>query len=125
MSEWKKLGFDSRFEWEVYEDSDKVRTTHHDTVLPFTVERKYNPDFRIVTRTKKIVHIETKGYFTSADRSKTRLVIAQNPGIDLRLVFMNAHNRLNRKSKTTYAQWCDKYNIKWAEKRIPKEWYNE
>jgi hypothetical protein len=46
----------------------------------------------------------------------------QNPDIDIRFLFVNANNKLNKSSKTTYGAWCDKHKILWAEKRIPNEW---
>lgn len=121
----KPDGFDSRFEQEVFEASDKRKTTYHPEKFKYVVERTYTPDFKIKGRRGKEIYVETKGYWTGSDRSKHLAVVAQNPDIDLRLVFMNAHNRLNKRSKTTYAMWCDKHGVKWAEKRIPKEWYNE
>ena len=51
-------------------------------------------------------------------------VINQHKDKDIRMVFMRPYNKLNKGSKTTYAQWCDKNNIKWADKFIPKEWIN-
>jgi predicted nuclease of restriction endonuclease-like RecB superfamily len=125
MSEWRKAGFDSKFEYDVYQSSVKSRTKHHDGAIAYTTMRMYHPDFKIKTRSGKQIFIETKGYWTGADRSKHLSVVHQNPNIDLRLVFMNARNRLNKTSKTTYAAWCDKRNIKWAEGSIPREWYNE
>ena len=53
------------------------------------------------------------------------LVIAQHPELDIRMVFMRPNNKLNKNSRTTYAQWCDKNNIKWANKYIPTEWIKE
>ena len=67
-------------------------------------------------------YIEFKGYFRPSDRRKHILVRNQNPDIDIRFVFLNANNKLNKNSKTTYADWCDKYNFKWAEKIIPEQW---
>ncbi len=63
-----------------------------------------------------------KGFFDFADRQKHLLVKEQNPDIDIRFLFVNANNKLNKSSKTTYGAWCDKHKILWAEKRIPNEW---
>ena len=49
----------------------------------------------------------------------------QNPTIDIRFVFTNSKNKINKKSKTTYADWCDKYGFKYADKVIPEEWFSE
>jgi len=45
--------------------------------------------------------------------------------LDIRFVFSNSRNKLNKKSKTTYADWCDKHGFKWADKQIPKSWIDE
>jgi hypothetical protein len=38
------------------------------------------------------------------------------------MVFMNAYNKLRKGSNTTYARWCEKKNIQYAHKTIPKSW---
>ena len=81
--------------------------------------KKYTPDFHL---SKQDIYIETKGFFDLADRQKHLLVRQQNPDIDIRFLFVNANNKLNKSSKTTYGAWCDKHKILWAEKRIPNEW---
>ena len=86
-----------------------------------TEQRKYIPD---VILPNGIV-IELKGRFTAKDRKKMLLVIKQHPELDIRMVFMRPKNKLNKNSSTTYAQWCDKNNIKWADKYIPTEWIRE
>ena len=63
--------------------------------------------------------------FTTADRKKMLLVIAQHPDKDIRMVFQRHTNKLFKGSKTTYSNWCDKNNIKWADKMIPVDWINE
>jgi len=51
-----------------------------------------------------------------------KAVKKQWPKMDIRFVFQNANNKLNKRSKTTYAQWADKHGFPWAHKRIPEEW---
>ena len=86
--------------------------------LPYTVERKYKPDFILPNG----VILEVKGYWVGADRTKHLRVREAHPDLDIRFVFMNAHNRLSKRSKTTYAQWCDKKGFKWCHRNIPKSW---
>ena len=126
-SDWQKDGYDSRFEWIVSQRllENGYDFTHQPDHLKYIKQCKYTPDFLIVTRTGKKIYIETKGYWKSDERSKHKMVCKQNPEIDLRLVFMNANNKLNKNSKTTYASWCDKYKIKWADKYIPEAWFDE
>ncbi len=38
------------------------------------------------------------------------------------MVFQNPNGKIRKGSKTTYANFCDKHEILWAEKQIPKEW---
>lgn len=86
--------------------------------LPYQVQRKYKPDFILPNG----VILEVKGYFTGADRSKHLRVREAHPELDIRFVFMNANNKLNKRSKTTYAEWCDKKGFKWCHRNIPKSW---
>lgn len=110
------------------------------TVLGYIIpERKgkYTPDFRINTSRKTDenvghgqgengrIYIETKGYWDAEDRTKLKLVKEQHPELDLRIVFMNANNKIHKKSKTTYGDWATKHGFKWANKTIPKEWIEE
>lgn len=87
--------------------------------LAYTTEAKYNPDFLLPNG----VFLEAKGYFPAEDRRKMLNVIRCNPGVDIRMVFSNPNAHLNKKSLTTYAEWCDKNGIKWcSSKDIPEEW---
>ena len=81
--------------------------------------RVYTPDYYLPIH--KLV-IETKGFWKPQDRLKMLLVKEQHPEYDIRMVFQDAHKRINKGSPTTYAMWCDKYGIKWAHKEIPEEW---
>ena len=49
----------------------------------------------------------------------------QHPELDIRFVFMNPKGKIRKGSKTTYADFCDKNDIIWADKTIPTSWYNE
>jgi hypothetical protein len=84
-------------------------------------QRKYTPDVILPNG----IILELKGRFTSNDRKKMLLVISQHPDKDIRMVFQRHTNKLFKGSKTTYSEWCDKHNIKWADKTIPKEWIKE
>ena len=66
--------------------------------------------------------VETKGFFNVADRVKHLLIKEQHPDVDIRFVFMNPFTKINRKSSTTYASWCEEHGFQFAEERIPKEW---
>lgn len=79
---------------------------------------KYTPDFKLPNG----IYVETKGRFTTADRKKHLLIKEQYPDLDIRFLFYNANNRLSKKSKTTYADWCNKNGFIFAEKEIPDSW---
>ena len=104
-------------------DDAKVLFDYETINLHYRVieQRKYTPDVILPNG----IIIELKGRFTSSDRKKMLLVIAQHPDLDIRMVFMRPKNKLSKVSRTTYAQWCDKNNIKWADKYIPEEWIKE
>lgn len=127
-SKWvaKKYGFKSGLEEnisnqiaskgiEVQYESEKVSY-----IIPAS-EHNYHPDFKLPNG----IRIETKGRFVIADRKKHLLVKEQNPNLDIRFVFSNSKNKINKRSKTTYADWCEKNGFKYADKVIPDEWFLE
>ena len=81
----------------------------------------YTPDFILPNG----IIIEAKGVWTVEDRTKHLLVREQHPHLDIRLVFMNAYNKIRKGSNTTYARWCEKKNILYANKTIPKSWLSQ
>ena len=83
--------------------------------------RNYTPDFWLPNG----IIVETKGVFTVQDRQKHLLIKDQYPDLDLRFVFSNSKNKLRKGSKTTYADWCNKYDFIFADQLIPEEWINE
>ena len=78
--------------------------------ISYQLQCTYTPDFKIADN----VYVETKGIFDSDDRRKILAVINQHPDIDIILVFQNPNMKINKGSKTTYAKWCEKHNIKWS-----------
>lgn len=84
----------------------------------------YTPDWKIADRPLK-VFIETKGYLAPSDRSKLLAFKEQYPNIIILLVFANADNRLNSKSKTTYGEWAEKNGFEWHDirKGLPIHWW--
>ena len=79
----------------------------------------YTPDFRLPNGT----FIETKGRFVLADRKKHLLIKQQFPELDIRFIFQNSKAKIRKGSKTTYADWCNKYDIHFADKDIPTDWF--
>ena len=81
----------------------------------------YTPDFVLPNG----IIVEAKGRFVTEDRQKHLLIRAQFPKLDIRFVFSNANNRIGKKSKTTYRDWCEKKGFLWAEESIPQQWIDE
>jgi hypothetical protein len=112
---------------------EKVANTLTESGIPFTYEKtkiryvkpasehQYTPDFLL----ENGIIIETKGLFTALDRQKHILVKRQHPNLDIRFVFSNSKQKLNKGSRTTYADWCVKNGYMYADKLIPQEWIVE
>lgn len=83
--------------------------------------RTYTPDFILPNG----IIIETKGRFTSEDRQKHLLIKEQYPTLDIRFIFSNPHQKLNKRSRTTYAMWCEKNGFLYAARLIPEAWLKE
>lgn len=100
--------------------------------IPFEYEKKtlkyvkthsYKVDFSF----NSPIIVETKGYFTAADRQKMLNVREANPLVDIRFVFM-ADQKLHKLSKTRYSDWCNKHGFKYVVSKdatIPVEWIKE
>ena len=87
--------------------------------LNYTIEHNYTPDFVLPNYT----YLEAKGYWDPEDRRKILAVKKANPEADIRMVFQSPYNTISKKSKTTYAKWCDKHDIPWTSYQdIPIEW---
>lgn len=81
------------------------------TIIRYTIpesKHTYKPDFTI----SKNVFIEAKGKFDAQDRKKHLLLLKEHPDKEIWLVFMNPRNRLSKKSKTTYMEWCQKNGVR-------------
>jgi hypothetical protein len=89
------------------------------TKISYTIPHNYTPDFVLPNH----VVLEAKGYWDAADRRKMKAVKEQNPDLDIRMVFQSPYNKISKKSKTTYAQWCERHDIPWTTwQEIPMEW---
>ncbi len=117
-----KHGYRSGLEERVSKELDELQVNYEYEQLKIKYDvqevRTYTPDFVLANNTI----VETKGRFTVADRKKHLLIQRQHPFLDIRFVFQNSKAKLYKGSKTTYAQWCDKWGFLYADKSIPKEW---
>ena len=83
--------------------------------------RTYTPDFILSNG----IIIETKGRFLAADRKKHLCIKKQHPKLDIRFIFTNSKSKLRKGSKTSYGDWCEKYNLLYADRIIPEKWLKE
>jgi hypothetical protein len=123
----KKYGVRSGLEKEVIEQLKNLNIdfsyeTYKINYTQPAKKRSYTPDF---TLNVNGVIVETKGRFTLADRQKHLWIKEQYPDLDIRFVFTNPNARISKSSKTTYADWCDKYGFEWAKQYIPDSWIGE
>ena len=87
--------------------------------ISYVIQHHYTPDFVLPNHTV----LECKGYWDPADRRKIKQVKKDNPDLDLRMVFQSPYNTISKKSKTTYAKWCERHNIPWTHFHdIPLDW---
>jgi len=87
--------------------------------ISYVIQHHYTPDFILPNH----VVLECKGYWDAQDRRKIKTIKKDNPDIDLRMVFQAPYNTISKKSKTTYAQWCDNLDIPWTSfTNIPLDW---
>ena len=122
MTQKKKTSkFRSRLEEQVADLLSELGISYEyeSTKVPYTIQHNYHPDFVLPNH----VYLETKGYWDPADRRKVLAVKLDNPDIDLRMVFQAPYNKISKKSKTTYAMWCEKHDIPWTSfHNIPLDW---
>lgn len=124
----KTLGYKSGFEAKIAEQLNTHKLTakelYEKTVIKYIVparDSRYTVDWTLPNG----ILIESKGRWTTEDRKKHLLVKQQYPDLDIRIVFQSAKTKISKGSKTTYADFCVKHGIVWAEKTIPDSWYTE
>ena len=121
----RKYGYRSGLEDRISEQlkSKSVLFKYEEFKIKYEVNevRTYTPDFELPNG----IIIESKGRFVAADRKKHLLVKKQHPELDIRFVFSNSKNKINKWSKTTYAMWCEKNGFLYADKLIPEEWIKD
>lgn len=105
----RKLGVEPGFE------------THYINYVVPARNAKYNPDFLLPNG----ILVETKGLFDVEDRKKHLLIREQYPELDIRLVFSSSKSKIYSGSPTSYADWCNKHGIQYADKLIPESWLKE
>ncbi|UHX60258.1 endonuclease I [Ralstonia phage vRsoP-WF2] len=122
-----KYGFRSGLEEKIAADltSKGAGFTYEELTIPYVKPAKpskYTPDFDLL---KNGIIVESKGRFLTEDRAKHLLVKAQHPDLDIRFVFSNSKAKINKRSPTTYAMWCEKNGFAYADKSVPEAWLKE
>ena len=108
--------------------SKGIEYAYEQTTLHYIVPQRtarYTPDFYVTTRSGKVIVIESKGYFPTANRQLMILVKNEYPELDIRFVFSRSRQTISHKSKTTYGMWCQKHGFPFADRLVPEEWLDE
>ena len=121
----RKYGYRSGLEHKVsqYLDNLYMKYRYEDIKIEWEdlAYRTYTPDFILNNN----IIIETKGMFTTADRRKHLCIKKQHPELDIRFVFENSKRKLRKGAKSTYGQWCIKYDFLYYDRIIPENWLKE
>lgn len=131
-----KYGFRSGLEKDTAADltSTGVEFTYEEEKIGYEKparQSKYTPDFIVATRPdgtprEQPLIIEAKGRFLTEDRQKHLLIQRQHPHLDIRFLFNNPNAKITKKSKTTYAKWCEKHGFQYAKgPQVPRDWLEE
>ena len=121
LKESKNIKFRSKLEENIASllEGLGVSYQYESEKLSYTIEHNYTPDFVLPNYT----YLEAKGYWSPEDRRKILNVKKSNPEIDLRMIFQAPYNTISKRSKTTYAKWCERHDIPWTSYHdIPIEW---
>lgn len=115
----KALGYRSGLEQtmstlfqEVYGQPVDYETEKIQYVVPAS-NHKYTPDFKLPNG----IYIETKGRFMPADMKKHLLIKQQHPDLDIRFIFQNPNSTNSKRTKTTYANFCEKHGFRYCSYR--------
>lgn len=111
-------GFRSKFELDVSKwfEENKLEVVYEPCKVKYTVPESlhsYTPDFQ--PKASGTIFFEAKGYFSVADRKKMLHVIKANPEMVFKMILQNSSMKISKRSKTTYADWCDKNKIEWVD----------
>lgn len=121
----RKYGYRSGLEHKVAQSLDEQGFVYLYEAVKIEWEdlayRTYTPDFVL----NNGIIIETKGMFTAADRRKHLAIKKQHPNLDIRFVFENSKRKLRKGAKSTYAEWCIKYQFLYYDRIIPEDWLKE
>jgi hypothetical protein len=112
----------SKGEASVAEDLTRrgVKFEYESERIFYAIPATYVTDFTIPEEescTGQPIYVEYKGWFRPEDKRKLLAVKAENPGMDLRLLFQRSNPR--------NAQWCNRHGFKCALQHVPPSWLKE
>ena len=101
----------SKFEKRFYDEITRLGLAfeYEPDRLEYRLDLLYKPDWKVHDG----LYIETKGKFDYMERRKILAISKDNPGKEVRMVFMR-NQKLGKGSKMTYGEWCDKHGIRWS-----------
>ena len=103
-------------------ETQGVKYQYESETVSYTVpetKKRYIPDFKVGK-----VLIEGKGRWLAADRRKIKMVLQQNPGLNLKMLFMR-DDPIRKGSKTRYSDVCKKLGIDYEISptgSVPRRW---
>ena len=114
-------GYRSKFELSIAQNLEQRKCSfdYESMTVRYVLNCRYTPDFILPNG----VIIEAKGRLLKKDARKHRAIKKQFPDLDIRFVFADINNRVEG-SKFTNRQWCQKYKFQYAERVIPKKWFD-
>lgn len=111
MVKKKSSKFRSKFEERLSKHLEYLGFKYEPIKIDYTVpesNHKYTPDF-----VRGNLIYELKGRWTVSDRKKMKLLVDQHPEWNIIMIFQNPNIKINKGSKTSYADYCDKNRIQW------------
>jgi len=126
----------SDYELEVYNQITKLlpegaTVEYEPEKIPYTTTHVYVPDFKVTMPDGTVWYCEAKGNglsFNAQARAKMVAVKAQNPDLDIRLVFYRdgkISGSKRKKDGSLYLQslWAQRNNFTYAITKVLKEWF--
>lgn len=118
--------FRSKFEKHVWDSAKRSRKQmqYEPFPIPYVIPASNHNYFPDIVLPNGVI-IEIKGKLDVHTCKKMIAVKQSNPHLDIRFVFMNARNKMNKRSKTRYWEWAEKHGFPWSEGTIPLAWWKE
>ena len=91
-----------------------VEAKYEHQTLAYVLEKQYLPDFSILRKRSKPLHLECKGRFRPGDQAKMLAVARANPEVEIVFVFMKPELPVRKGAKLTHADWAERHNFRWC-----------